>query len=217
MSRHLREPHSAQMRIEGPRPFVTLRRYTHRGRPMLWRARQNRKGLLPAERGHDKTAPAIWRAQGYNWLTGMLFALGSVLFMLGATLSMLPPHWALAPSTLAINIIFFLGSIPFTTAGYMQQFQAANAPEFSVDPTDAAGPRRISLIGWLPSSPGWLSTFTQFVGTVAFNFNTFDALHPAPGWETQDLTIWVPGMIGSVLFLMSGYLAYIEAGHGYWS
>ncbi|WP_116131004.1 hypothetical protein [Tropicimonas sp. IMCC34043] len=217
MSGRARSGGLPEMLIEGPWPFVTRRSYVHRGRPLLWRARQSRKGLLPAERGHDAVAPAFWQARGYNWLTGLLFAIGSMLFMLGATVSVLPPHWAMTPSTFAINAIFFLGSLPFTTAGYMQHFQAANAPEFTVDPKDATRPGRVSFIGWHPKSPGWLSTFTQFVGTVAFNFNTFDALHPARGWEMQDLTIWVPGMIGSVLFLVSGYLAYIEAGHGYWS
>ena len=40
---------------------------------------------------------------------------------------------------------------------------------------------------------------------------------PDLDWLQQDLEIWAPDMAGSVLFLASGYLAFIECGHGRWS
>lgn len=217
MSRKPRDVSVPNMRIDGPWPFVTLRGYSHRGRPLLWRARQNRKGIWPAERGEDPAGLPFWRAPAYNWLTGFFFSIGALLFMLGAMFSLMPSDWAATPSEFTTAIVFFMGSIPFTTAGYMQHFQATNAPEFELDPSAASAPRRVSFIGWHPQSPGWLSTLTQFCGTVFFNFNTFDAIHPAADWYVQDLTIWTPGMIGSILFLVSGYLAFIEACHGYWA
>lgn len=202
---------------EGPWPFVTKRRYTHEGRALLWRARQNRKGLLRAERGHDEVTVPLWQTRAYNWYTGLAFSIGSMLFMLGAALSLIPSDWQAIPSPTAIGIIFFLGSIPFTTAGYMQHFQAANTAEFRPDPKQISSQTKVSFVGWHPNRAGWLSTFTQLIGTISFNFNTFDAIHPATEWYMQDLTIWTPGMIGSILFLVSGYLAFVETCHGYWA
>lgn len=131
--------------------------------------------------------------------------------MLGAALSLI--HNPLTSAQ--IGIVFFLGSIPFTIAGFMQNFQAANTTNFS---KEAPGPADLPhLVGWRPRDPGWLSTIAQFVGTIAFNFNTFDAIHPDARWYIQDLTIWLPAMIGSVLFLVSGYLAFMETSHAFWS
>ncbi|WP_428030428.1 hypothetical protein [Ancylobacter sp.] len=204
-----------RMHIAGPGPFITRRSYALEGRRIVWRARQHRKGLERAARALENAPVPFWQTHAYNWWTGGLFALGSLLFMLGSLLSLLPASAGLAATP--INLIFFMGSIPFTGAGYLQHFQAANAGAFTLNPADAAAPRHISLIGWHPHSAGWLSTFTQFIGTVAFNFNTFDPLTAGGGWYAQDVAVWLPGMIGSVLFLVSGYLAFAETGHGYWS
>lgn len=205
------------LRTEGPWPFVTLRSYVRGGRHVLWLARQDRKGLIRHARERLAGGAPFWRTAGYNWWTGALFAVGSLLFILGAVLSLLPQGAPMAPSVFHINLVFFAGSIPFTVAGYMQLFQAANAPGFAPDPAAAAAARPVSLIGWSPRSPGWLSAFAQFVGTVAFNFNTFDAIHAPAGWIDQDLVVWAPGVIGSALFLVSGYLAFVETCHGYWA
>lgn len=208
-------PSGLRIRVAGPWPFITRRSYALAGRRIVWQARQHRKGLARAARALENAPVPFWQTQGYNWWTGALFALGSLLFLTGSLLSLL--HESIAPATTPINIVFFLGSLPFTLAGYLQHFQAANQSAFTLDPNDDAAPRHISLIGWHPHSAGWLSTFCQFVGTVAFNFNTFDPLVAGAGWATQDLAVWLPGMIGSVLFLVSGYLAFVETAHRYWS
>jgi len=205
---------SAEVHSSGPWPFVTLHRYRVGGRRFVWRARQHRKGLDPNARGLEAASAPVWQTPVYNWLTGALFAVGALLFMAGSagTLARAGLGW---PSGGLINLVFFLGSIPFTIAGYLQLFQAANAPLFV--PGQPPRVRPITLLGWRPADPGWLSTFSQFVGTVAFNVNTFDAMPPPADWYAQDLAIWLPGLIGSVLFLLSGYLAFIEAGHAHWS
>lgn len=203
-----REP--ASMTLAGPAPFVTLRSFRLHGRRALWRARQSRKGLL---RHPDQTEVPFWHKPAYNWWIGLLFAVGSLHFIGAAVLSMVPtslPLWQ-------IGLVFFLGSIFFTTAGFLQNLQAANAPDFSPAPPTPVKARELQLIGWRPSNLGWLSTITQFAGTVMFNFNTFDAIVPPPDWYIADLTIWLPGMIGSVLFLISGSLAFMEISHAYWS
>ena len=197
------------MITRGAAGFITFRRFRRHGREVIWRARQHRKGLQRHGRG---AARPVWQRPGYNAATAGCFAVGSVLFMLGAGLSLVSNPL----SPVQIAGVFFAGSIPFTLGGFLQNFQAANASAFS--PAGEPAPdRRVRILGWRPHSLGWLSSVTQFVGTVAFNFNTFDAIHPITGWYDQDITIWVPGMIGSVLFLVSGYLAFMETSHGYWS
>jgi hypothetical protein len=154
--------------------------------------------------------------QQLNWWIGVVFAVGSLLFLLGSLLSLAPVlarTWSL--DTNEINAIFFAGSIPFTTAAYLQLFQAANAGKFS--PQGRRVPRRVVWFGWQPQDIGWLCCALQFPGTVLFNVNTFDAMHPGWGWLQQDLTIWLPNLSGSILFLASGYLAFIETCHSHWT
>jgi hypothetical protein len=195
---------------KGPWPFVTYRRFRLPDEHFVWRSRRHRKGLV---RLPDQRSSPFWHRPAYNWWTGLSFAIGASLFMLGSLLSLVPNSL----ESLQINLIFFAGSIPFTIAGYLQHFQSANTAEFTGRAPPAAPDQAIRFIGWQPANAGWWCTLTQFVGTVAFNFNTFDAIHAPAAWYAQDLVIWVPGMIGSVLFLISGYLAYIEAGHAHWS
>ena len=57
----------------------------------------------------------------------------------------------------------------------------------------------------------------QFLGTLLFNVNTFDAMVPGLDWLQQDLAIWVPDVVGSVFFLASGYLAFAETCHAYFA
>lgn len=200
--------HHSGMIAKGPPGFVTFRSYVLHGHRVIWRARPHRKGLL---RRPGKTTVPLWHRPAYNWWTAACFAIGSVLFMLGATLSLLPNPL----SAVQIATVFFIGSIPFTLGGFLQNLQAANATDFVPEGEMVKAGWR--LLGWRPHDLGWLSTIAQFGGTVAFNFNTFDAIHPSAGWAQQDITIWVPGMIGSVLFLVSGHLAFMETGHGFWS
>lgn len=186
---------------------MTYRAYHHDGKGMIWRARQSRKGLL--KRIHGMAVPP-WQSPAYNALIGALFASGSVLFIVGSVLSLITTGL----SAFQVGLVFFIGSMPFTAAAFLQNLQAANATdEFAKAPASA----RIAVIGWQPHKLGWLSTITQFIGTIAFNLNTFDVLDPSSVWYVQDLTIWLPGIIGSVLFLVSGYLAFVEVSHGAWS
>lgn len=206
---HLDSTHlHASAAVKGLLGFVTYRRYHHLGDDIIWRARQSRKGLL--KRLHGLETPP-WQRPAYNALIGALFALGSLLFIAGCGLSLIPN--GLDPAQIAS--VFFIGSVPFTTAAFLQNLQAANAVDEFLP--DASSQQRFAVIGWRPDKLGWLSAFTQFVGTVAFNFNTFDAIAPSQTWYMQDLTIWLPGIIGSVLFLVSGYLAFAEVSHGAWS
>jgi hypothetical protein len=205
----------------GPWPFITRRSYHNPdGSHTVWRSRHHRKGLTAPEARALTTAEAwlrcLWMPWQLNWWIGVIFAIGSLLFALASVLS-LWPHLAAAWSlgSTGINGIFFAGSIPFTSAAYLQLFQAANVGEF---PGAGARPRqRTLLFGWRPRDIGWLSGALQFAGTILFNVNTFDAMLPNLDWLQQDLDIWAPDFIGSILFLASGYLGFIETSHAHWA
>ncbi len=198
----------------GAWPFVTRRVFESAdGTRRTWSSRHHRKGLLvrdvaAPERLGSVLLRCLWMPGQLNWWIGIIFALGALLFAMASVLSLSPTlAQAVSLDSMAINSMFFAGSIPFTTAAYLQLFQAANADEID----------RPRLFGWRPSDAGWLSCAIQFVGTVLFNFNTFDAMIPSLNWFHQDLLVWVPNIIGSILFLASGYLAFIEACHAYWA
>lgn len=204
-----------QRRIQGPWPFVTRGSYTSDGRQRIWRSRPHRKGLdLRGGEAHA-SARRFWQAASYNWSIGALFATGSILFILGSALSLLQTR-APGISTLLINITFFLGSMPFTAAAFMQLVQAANTSDFEEEPK-APRARRLALVGWYPRHAGWLSSLTQFLGTLAFNAETLNAVFNPSKWYLKDAAVWLPDIIGSVFFLISGYLAFLEIGHRYWT
>lgn len=206
----------------GPWPFVTFRRYRRRdGSHRIWRSREHRKGLGSERERRLTWKPAVlarcfWMPYSLNWWIGLVFASGSLLFAAGSILY-LDPGMASAAGLDAtmVNAVFFAGSIPFTTAAYLQFKQAANRAGSGSDGLSRR--RRPILRGWHPENVGWLSCALQFPGTVLFNFNTFDALIPGLDWLQEDLTIWAPDIAGSVLFLLSGYLAFVEVGHSHLS
>ncbi|TWT61751.1 hypothetical protein Pan54_24880 [Rubinisphaera italica] len=207
---------------KGPWPFVTWRAYRAADQSRYnWSSRHHRKGLvrpvaLKTIANGNSLLCCLWKPQELNWWIGVIFAIGSLLFIIGSVLCLSPKLatvWSL--DSLQINTIFFAGSIPFTTAAYLQLFQAANAGE-STDENSGSS-RRLNILGWRPGDIGWLSSALQFIGTILFNFNTFDATLPSLDWFESNLLIWVPNIFGSILFLASGYLAFIEICHAYWA
>lgn len=192
----------------GAGPFVTFRHLVLLEREVLWLARNHRRGLGPA------LAPrAVWQRPTFNIVMGTGYAVGSVLFALGAMLALFP-NGAYAPVLLTHTAwIFFIGSIFFTSSAYLQLFQSANA---GADPacTNASG--FASFLGWKPKDLGWLSSATQFLGTLFFNASTYYALQGG-SWLRQNTLIWGPDILGSLLFLVSGYLAVVETCHMWWS
>jgi hypothetical protein len=207
----------------GPGPFITRRVFRHLdGTLRIWRSRHHRKGLTPPEEAQLRAVASLlrrclWMPGTLNWWIGTVFALGSFLFGLGSVLSLYPEMArAFGLDATGVNLVYFAGSIPFTTAAYLQLYQAANAGEVSREDGRVTPPRRRAIFGWKPRDVGWLSCALQFPGTVLFNFNTFDAVLPGLDWAGQDLVVWLPNVVGSVLFLASGYLAFIETCHGFW-
>lgn len=109
-----------------------------------------------------------------------LFAIGSSLFAIAT----IPGLSAVAGAGIA-NLLCFIGSWFFTTAGWMQLVLAPPA-------------QRI----------GWLSAAAQLVGTILFNISTGSALW-AHAVKPERRLVWVPDALGSLAFLISGFLGVI--------
>jgi hypothetical protein len=127
---------------------------------------------------------------------GTLFAVGSTLFALGSI-----PAYADAVGTEITGITYFVGSIFFTTAGFLQYVQAANDAEVRA----TGAPWRV--LTWQPRRPDWWATAIQLAGTLLFNVNTFNAMRR--GFDPQEVQrlVWVPDLLGSVCFLVASAIA----------
>ncbi len=209
------------MEQQGAWPFITRRVFrTSAGGAHVWSSRIFRKGLhlnVPhqAEDFFAATPHCRWSPRRWNCLIAAGFAVGALLFAIASGLSLAPAvaeYWAL--NTAEINVLFFAGSIPFTAAATMQFCQACNPTTLANEET--ASPVRRTWFAWRPHDVGWLSCFSQWVGTLLFNISTLNAMLPTLNWLQQDFGVWIPNFLGSILFLTSGYLAFIEACHAYW-
>ncbi len=206
----------------GPGPFVTLRVVSSdSGKKRVWQSRHHRKRLADPSALESETVTRIlrrclWMPGELNWWIGTIFAIGSVCFATASLLALLPQS---PISEATINRIFFAGSIPFTLAAWLQLYQAANVLPAPGDNANGGPPHpvRRKLFGWNPKNIGWLSCALQFVGTLLFNVNTYNAMSTSLSWVEVDLVVWIPNLVGSVLFLLSGYLAFIETCHTFWA
>jgi hypothetical protein len=118
-----------------------------------------------------------------TWWIGALFAVGSVCFFVAPF-----PGFLNLVGAEADAAVFFVGSLFFTTAAFMQ-FRSTPHATHPVD---------------------WWSNAIQLVGTVYFNINTYRALLDAIDSDAVDRVIWRPELLGSICFLVSGILAYKE-------
>jgi hypothetical protein len=191
---------------KGASPFVSLRCYaTETGDRFAIESRAHRKGL----RGGQLEGSTRRSAAAMNTWIGVFFAIGAALFALGCLLLLLPSladSWSL--STQQVNLVFFCGSVPFTLAALLQLLQAELAGDFH-----NFGMR--SGLSWRLHNTGWLACLLQFIGTLLFNASTWEAMYPGATWLQQDLDNWLPDIAGSILFLASGYLAFVETCHQY--
>jgi hypothetical protein len=186
-------------------PFVTREVFSRPdGRHLVWESRWHRK--------HPDGSPATaiwWAPDAVAWWIGVLFAVGATCFALGSF-----PPFAIGVGTNADNLTYFIGSIFFTTAAFLQYHEAATAQ------TELLGPHRRgvrALFSVQHRRIDWWASLIQFVGTLWFNRTTFGALVVGLGSSTTHHPIWRPDALGSVCFLVSSWLAWAEECHGPWA
>jgi hypothetical protein len=143
----------------------------------------------------------LWAPHRLSWWIAVLFVLGSVCFAVAPWPAFL--NW-LGPE--AVGITFFVGSLLFTSAATLQWLETVNTEYQS---NEAAGGSLRTFV-WRPRSLDWWSSGLQLVGTLFFNATTFRGLTVALDSPSYDHVVWQPDAVGSVCFLVSGYLAYVE-------
>ena len=182
-------------------PFVT---YVVRRRPdgviARWESRSHRKHLA----GSRPRGSTWWAPQDRDWWIGVLFAVGSFLFGLGTV-----PAYANAAGARPDAVTYFIGSLFFTSAGFLQYREAVDAA-----PSRPDTPRRKVFV-FLPGQIDWLATGIQLVGTLEFNVSTFAAIWAATGTALARHHVWRPDVFGSACFLVASALAWFEACHGW--
>jgi hypothetical protein len=173
-------------------PFVTREVYRlPDGTRRLWNSREHRK----ARRGT------------LGWWIAILFMAGSLLFALGSF-----PPYAGAVDIRIVGVTFFVGSLFFTSAGYLQFMQVVDTPSDLGGGTD----RGARFWSWEPHRIDWCAAAVQSVGTLLFNISTFAAMQTAFTVTQQNRRIWAPDMFGSIAFMIASSLAWIEVCHGWW-
>jgi hypothetical protein len=170
------------------------------GEIVSWSSRRHRKhaSLLSRARRHPGT---WWVPRRASWWIGVLFAVGSLCFLVGP----FPGFVELVGSTVD-GIVFFVGSIFFTSAALLQFVESGNADRGP----EGAGRRRFRLVTFEPRRIDWWSCAVQFAGTLFFNRSTFHALQAGLDANEYDRLVWTPDLLGSICFLVSGCLAYLE-------
>jgi hypothetical protein len=141
--------------------------------------------------GHALTVsptPAT-RAVWDRWIA-IGFAVGSACFFIGPF-----PGFVQLVGAGADGAVFFAGSVFFTLAAGLELREAT-----------------LRLGRWA-SDPSWWSAAIQFVGTLLFNVNTFDAmqsgLHRKRSW-----TMAAVNLAGCVLFMASAIASYVVPATG---
>lgn len=102
------------------------------------------------------------------------------------------------------GIVFFIGSIFFTSAAYGQFVEVINGDRGE---GTSGGVR---LLAWEPRLIEWRATAIQFFGTLAFNVSTFFAMFEALSPEASKRLAWAPDVYGSIAFLVASWFAYRE-------
>ena len=132
-----------------------------------------------------------------------MFIVGSSLFALGAV-----PFYAEAVGLRLCAVTFFIGSLFFTCAAFLQYREA-------VDALPAVGAtRRRSFWVWAPRNLGWLAGAVQLAGTLWFNWSTGNALRVNLSAALTDQRVWRPDALGSIAFLVASGLALRDARRG---
>ncbi|MET4134800.1 hypothetical protein [Pseudarthrobacter sp. PvP090] len=145
--------------------------------------------------------PSAGRSTARDRWVAWLFIVGSSLFALGAV-----PSYVEAVGLRLCAATFFVGSLFFTGAAFLQYREA-------VDALAAVGAtRRRSLWVWAPRNLVWPAGAVQLAGKLWFNWSTGNALRDNLSAEPTEQRVWRPDALGSIAFLVSSAVADAESG-----
>jgi predicted Na+-dependent transporter len=127
---------------------------------------------------------------------GVLFAVGATCFALGSL-----PGYVEAVGVGADGLTFFVGSIFFTSAGYLQVRACCDG----------------RLFAWRPRRAEWVAAVVQFVGTLFFNASTFHAMEQNLSASQANQLVWRPDAFGSICFLVASGIAWLCVAHAWFA
>jgi hypothetical protein len=183
-------------------PFTTHVAYrTPDGEQVEWGSRSHRKRRSLLSRA-DVAGRVWWAPRRASWWIAVLFAIGSACFFVGP----FPGFVALVGSKVD-GIVFFVGSIFFTSAAALQWLETINADPGPVQPR-----RRFRALSWEPRRIDWWASGIQLAGTLFFNVNTWHAMQTGLDAQSYDALVWTPDIRGCACFLVASWLAYAEVG-----
>jgi hypothetical protein len=185
-------------------PFVTgaiFRRPD--GSLVHWSSRANRK-----QRQGDQGS-TLWAPRAIGWWIAVLFMVGSTCFAIGPL-----PFYLEWVGDKGDAITYFIGSIFFTSAAFLQLVETGIAPRSQ---TLHSKHRVRILIAVESRRIDWWACAVQFVGTLFFNVTTFVAITPPANLAAGKNAVWTPDWRGSICFMIASWLAYAEVGHHWFS
>ena len=141
-----------------------------------------------------------WDPREADWWVAACFAVGSLCFVLGAT-----PGYLNLVGVEADGITYFVGSIWFTTAAWLQVLVSTGAIGTGTRTRRAA---RWRTVARAPRQAEWWAGIVQFGGTLCFNVSTFLALEHNLSATEANHRVWAPDAFGSIAFLVASGLAY---------
>src|SRR4051794_4980608 len=140
------------------------------------------------------------RPSGLNAAIAWLFIVGSSCFALGSV-----PAFLSAVGDPLDAATYFVGSLFFTSASYLQLVQSQSPAATDVNADSATRPVRLHWWAWRPQDKAWLAAVTQLPGTLFFNVSTAAALFHTATVAQENRYVWRPDVYGSILFLVSSY------------
>ncbi|MGW3991157.1 hypothetical protein, partial [Streptomyces sp. NPDC004830] len=146
-----------------------------------------------------------------NAIAATAFVIGGALFTAGAAVA----QFGSGDATTCASV-YFAGGVFFTTGGYVSLLQVVNAPRHQ-----PGGDGRLFTRDWRwwsyePARVDWLSTFVLFAGTLVFAVDLLDSFLQGLSVRQINRLVWAPEVIGCLLFLISGHLAFVEICHRGW-
>ncbi|MEW1981361.1 chloride channel protein [Citricoccus sp. NPDC079358] len=150
---------------------------------------------------HATEVSSTGRSTGRDRRIAWLFIIGSGLFAVGAV-----PWYAGAVGSRWGAATFFVGSLFFTCAAFLQYREAVDALPV------AGATRRHAFWVWAPRDPDWLAGAVQLAGTLWFNWSTANAMAVNLTAELTEQRVWRPDALGSAAFLVASGVALRAAG-----
>lgn len=173
-------------------PFVT---HVYKERVLLQKSRTMRKEFTELLKDTKSTLTA---------LISILFMIGAFCFIAASAMSLQGIY-----SHFIINITYFIGSLFFTSAAYGQYLEAINA-DITNESHLHSKKREWIWFAFRAHNLGYLSSLTQLIGTLLFNLNTFAGFYNYQHPITEDIIVWMPNLLGSILFLIASFFAWLE-------